>query len=165
MRADSGLAPAEMATPPEVTCAAERAGAQRRSDVRERKVEQGFTLVEVLIAVVLVGILSAVAVVGLAGVTKTGNKSACSTTVEAAKAAAATYYANTGAYPKTSGAAPIGFDALMAPPAVLSLPSGVSATANVMKPSNSSWSVTMTGGGGLTPNGYTNSVGGGAACS
>jgi prepilin-type N-terminal cleavage/methylation domain-containing protein len=125
--------------------------------------ENGFTLVELLITIVVVGILTTVAIIGVTSAANTGNKSACSTTLASAQAAAATYYANTGAYPKTTGAAPIGFDALTsASPPVLSLPSGVSSAGNVM--SASSWSVTMSGGGGVTPNGYQK-TGGGVACS
>jgi prepilin-type N-terminal cleavage/methylation domain-containing protein len=135
------------------------------SDYLEERNERGFTLVELLIAITVVGVLTAVAIVGLGSVTKTGNSSACSTLVESSKAAAATYYANTGAYPRTTGAAPVGFDALMtASPPVLSLPSDVNYAGDVMSARNSSWSVTMTGVGGITPNGYIK-TGGGVACS
>jgi prepilin-type N-terminal cleavage/methylation domain-containing protein len=134
--------------------------------VKQRLDERGFTLVELIIAIVLVGILTAVAIVGLGGLTKSGDKSQCKSLLGAAQSAASTYYANTGAYARTSGSAPIGFDALMAPvgttPAVLTLPSNVNHSGNVM--STSSWSITMGGGGGITPNTFTK-TGGGTACS
>src|SRR5690242_1316293 len=76
-----------------------RAAVQRRSAVRQRTNEQGFTLVELLIAIALVGILSAVAIVGLSGLAKSGNNSSSSTVLGSAKSAATTYYANTGLYP------------------------------------------------------------------
>ena len=127
----------------------------------------GFTLVELLVAVVLVGILTAVAIVGFGGVMKSGNNASCKAMLESSKAAAATYYANQGAYPKTTGAAPIGFAALttatsgIAP--VLSVPSGVTVAGNVMN-SGTSWSITIAGGGANIPNTFTKTSGG-AACS
>lgn len=64
--------------------------------------DKGFTLVEILIAIVVVGILAGVAIVGINSLTSTGNKSACTTSGDAAKAAAAAYYAtNGGSYPTT----------------------------------------------------------------
>ena len=60
--------------------------------------EQGFTLIELLVAIVVVGILTAVAIVGIGGLTNKGNNAACSTSVDAARAASAVYYANTGTY-------------------------------------------------------------------
>jgi prepilin-type N-terminal cleavage/methylation domain-containing protein len=60
----------------------------------EDRKEQGFTLIELLIAIVVVGILAAVAIVGIAGLTNTGNKSACVQSEDAARAASAAFYAN-----------------------------------------------------------------------
>jgi prepilin-type N-terminal cleavage/methylation domain-containing protein len=126
---------------------------QHRSEMRARDNELGFTLVELLIAISLVGILTAVAIVGLAGVTKTGNNSACQSAVGSAQAAAATYYANTSGYPTT-------FDVLVTgTPSLLTLPAGVTATSTKMYQGSSAtptWSVTMQGGGvGVnTPNTY-----------
>ena len=60
----------------------------------EKRDEQGFTLIELLIAIVVVGILAAVAIVGIAGLTKTGSKSACTTSKDSAQAASAAWYAN-----------------------------------------------------------------------
>jgi prepilin-type N-terminal cleavage/methylation domain-containing protein len=129
--------------------------------MRARENERGFTLVELLIAIILVGILTAVAIVGLSGVTKTGNNSACNSALGSAQAAAATYYANTNAYPTT-------FDVLVPPatPALLTLPSGVTATSTKMYQGSSvtpTWSVTMQGGGSNTPNTYVKTTGG-TAC-
>jgi prepilin-type N-terminal cleavage/methylation domain-containing protein len=158
------LGPTPVETALTVACMTRRAETQRRSDVRERQFEHGFTLIELLLAIVLVGILSVVAIVGLSGLTKTGNNSACSTLVGAATSAAATYYANTGAYPITTGSTN-GFDLLVqGTPKLLTLPSpAVTESGSVMK-SGSSWSVTMGGGGGSTPNTFTK-TGGGVACS
>ncbi len=103
--------------------------------------DKGFTLVEILIAIVLIGILSAVAVVGISSLVSKGSTSACNATLDSSKAASAVYFAsNTNTYPAdfnalTSGAAP-----------ALTLPSGVTiATATTLK-SGTSWTLTMTAG-------------------
>ena len=51
------------------------------------KDDKGFTLIEILIAIVLVGILSAVAVVGISNLVSKGTASACTASNDAAKAA------------------------------------------------------------------------------
>jgi prepilin-type N-terminal cleavage/methylation domain-containing protein len=162
VRADSGPGPVQIPRRLDVASTTGRVGAQRKRGVRAHENDAGFTLVELVIAVVLVGILTAVAIVGLAGVTKTGNKTACSAALDSAKAAATTYYANTGAYPVTAGS-PKGFDLLKAgTPPLLTLPSNVAAALNVM--SASGWSVTMAGGGSNVPNTYTRTADGGTPC-
>jgi prepilin-type N-terminal cleavage/methylation domain-containing protein len=69
-------------------------------ETSEKKRESGFTLIELLIAIVVVGILTAVAIVGIAGLTNKGSNSACTATSDAAKAAIAVHFANTGQYPQ-----------------------------------------------------------------
>ncbi len=63
--------------------------------------DRGFTLVEILIAIVVVGILAAVAIVGINSLTKTGSDSACKASADAARASSAAYFANNSAYPTT----------------------------------------------------------------
>ena len=75
------------------------------SDYIEDRREQGFTLIELLVAIVVVGILAAVAIVGIAGLTNTGQKSACQQSEDSAKAASAAFYAN-----QTPNAWPTSFD-------------------------------------------------------
>ena len=58
-------------------------------------------MVEIVIAIVLVGILSAVAVVGIGSLTDKGNDSACEASLDAAKAAAVVHLASTNSYPAT----------------------------------------------------------------
>lgn len=62
--------------------------------------DHGFTLIEILIAIVLIGILSAVAVVGISNLVGKGGKSACNATRDSAIAASAVYFAsNNNTYP------------------------------------------------------------------
>ncbi len=63
--------------------------------------DDGFTLIEILIAIVLVGILSAVAVVGISNLVSKGSTSACQASADAAKAASAVYFASNAVYPTT----------------------------------------------------------------
>ena len=106
--------------------------------------DSGFTLVEILIAIVLVGILSAVVVVGISNLTSKGSTSACNASLDAAKAGSVVYYAsNVNAYPKNFGQLTTGSAAT---PAALTLPSGVTLDATGLVASNSSWKLTMTPG-------------------
>lgn len=105
---------------------------RRRSD-RDR----GFTLVEILIAIVLVGILSAVVVVGVSNLTSKGSTSACKASLDASKAGAVVYFANTGAYPAD-------FTSMVSvdPPA-LTLPTDVTMP-TPLSLKGSGWTLTMT---------------------
>jgi prepilin-type N-terminal cleavage/methylation domain-containing protein len=66
--------------------------------------EAGFTLIEILVTIVVVGVLTGVAIVGIAGLTDKGGNAACATSYDAANAATLAYYSNTGGkYPQTFG--------------------------------------------------------------
>jgi prepilin-type N-terminal cleavage/methylation domain-containing protein len=82
--------------------------------------EEGFTLVELLIAIVVVGVLTAVAIVSITGVVDKGEKSACEASADAAKAASTMYYANS-----TPTAFPADFHNLVSPKALYDIPAGV----------------------------------------
>jgi prepilin-type N-terminal cleavage/methylation domain-containing protein len=124
---------------------------ERRSDAARREMtgshrrgsDDGFTLVEILIAIVLVGVLSAVVVVGISNLTDKGAKSACTASLDAAKAGSVVYYAANGnAYPTsfTDLTAEVG-----GTPAALTLPSDVTVSPDAMSiASGSSWTLTMT---------------------
>jgi len=125
--------------------------------------DKGFTLVEILIAIVLVGILSAVAVVGISNMVNKGSSSACGASLDASKAATAVYFASNQAYPTsftqmTTASAGV--------PAPLTFPSGVTVNtaasvapasptgiaAGLQASSGTSWYLTMTAGtGGAAP--------------
>ena len=113
--------------------------------------DKGFTLIEILIAIVLVGILSAVAVVGISNLVSKGSTSACQASSDSAKAASTVYFASTNAFPTTLAAMVTGGQ--------LTLPSGVGTNAAVsVAPANpagaaigtqttgASWYLTMTPG-------------------
>ncbi len=107
---------------------------------RQPNRDKGFTLVEILISIVLVGILSAVVVVGIGNLTSKGTTAACAASLDAAKAGAIVYYStNANAYPTTL------LQMTGATPAALTLPTGVTlaAPANVVASGNG-WTLTMT---------------------
>ena len=88
---------------------------------RRQNGERGFTLVELLIAIVVVGVLVAVAVVGINGLVDRGENSACRVTLDAANHAAAAYYAQAEAYPQTYNQL-VGTALLQPHPAVVTAP-------------------------------------------
>jgi len=106
----------------------------------------GFTLVEIVIAIVLVGILSAVVVVGVGNLTSKGTEAACAASLDASKAGSVVHYSsNNSAWPATILAMTGGV------PPSLSLPSGVTLNTSVVGPSaignvatGSGWTLTMT---------------------
>lgn len=132
----------------------------RRSQGSDGRDDKGFTLVEILIAIVLIGILSAVVVVGISNLTSKGSSSACNASADAAKAGTMVYYAsNSNAYPTTlaqmTTATGSGTTAV---PAALQLPTnvavntvavtGTNAAAIGMQasPTGGAWFLTMTAG-------------------
>jgi prepilin-type N-terminal cleavage/methylation domain-containing protein len=115
--------------------------------------DRGFTLVEILIAIVLVGILSAVVVVGIGNLTSKGSSSACSASLDSARSGAVVYYTTTNGYPATMLAMTQATTTPVAPAAV-TLPEGVTlntalvgavAIGNQAK-SGTNWTLTMTPG-------------------
>lgn len=116
-----------------------RCMAARRRPAGERD-DEGFTLVEIVIAIVLVGILSAVAVVGIGSLTSKGNSSACQASLDAAKAAVVVHLASAGSYPATLTAMTTG-----ASPAY-TLPTGVTVAPSGLSTTGANWTLTMTPG-------------------
>ena len=104
---------------------------------------------EILIAIVLVGILSAVAVVGISNLVSKGSTSACNASLDAAKAGSQVYFAEKATYPATL--------ALVADGVYMTLPTSVTvntaavtaasprpAAAVGMQASGAGWYLTMT---------------------
>ncbi len=73
------------------------------ASARERQAphDRGFTLIEILIAIVLVGLLSAVAVIGVSALTGKASRSSCDASADAARAGSAVYLVQTGVQPTT----------------------------------------------------------------
>jgi prepilin-type N-terminal cleavage/methylation domain-containing protein len=110
--------------------------------------EQGFTLTELIFAVVVVGILSAVAVVGIAGLTHKASTSVCTTSAQAATIASVAYYSDThGIYPTRWS------NLTTASPPVFLLAHGVTINTGVpTELDGDGWKLVMTGGGTTEPN-------------
>jgi prepilin-type N-terminal cleavage/methylation domain-containing protein len=117
--------------------------------ITEEQRERGFTLVELLIAVVVVGVLMAVATVGTDGVVDRGHNSACQASADAAKAASAIFYANSA-----MTAFPTDFHDLIASNNVYDIPTGVTPTAPAAGDkvlTGRGWTLRISGGGATVP--------------
>jgi prepilin-type N-terminal cleavage/methylation domain-containing protein len=101
----------------------------------DRSKDRGFTLVEILIAIVLVGILSAVVVVGIGNLTSQGSSAACDASADAARTATTIHFTNTGQQPETLQ--------VMVDNNELELPSGVTIDASGLIASGDGWTLTM----------------------
>lgn len=102
--------------------------------------EQGFTLVELLIAIVVVGVLTAVAIIGTGSVIDRGSAGACRVSMDSSKAATTAHFANTGSYPNAFT------DMTGTSPKELDVPPGVLVGATTLQ-NGANWTLKMTGGG------------------
>jgi prepilin-type N-terminal cleavage/methylation domain-containing protein len=68
--------------------------------------EGGFTLVELLVVIVILGILAAIVVFAVGGITNKGQSAACSTDKKAIQTAEESYFAQNSAYVAMSAATP-----------------------------------------------------------
>ena len=67
-------------------------------EVQETKQDKGFTLVELLIVIVILGILATVTVFAVTGITNKGKTSACQADAKTLQTAEEAYSANVGSY-------------------------------------------------------------------
>ena len=73
---------------------------QAREDWSEKSLgAKGFTLVELLVVIIILGILAAVVVFAVGGIRQRGQTNACAAEKRAAETAVEAYFADTGAYP------------------------------------------------------------------
>ena len=133
-----------------------RSPSNSRGDSRQD--DKGFTLIEILIAIVLVGILSAVAVVGISNLVSKGTTSACSASRDAAIAGSAVYFAANAKYPADFLALTVDATngpAMTLPVGVTASPSGAIAAGTLAVKSGTSWTLTMTAGTATVPPVFT----------
>ncbi|HEY5247295.1 MAG TPA: prepilin-type N-terminal cleavage/methylation domain-containing protein, partial [Dermatophilaceae bacterium] len=63
-----------------------------------RENESGFTLVELLIVIVILGVLAGIVVFSVSGITNRGQKEACSASLKTVQVASEAFYAQKGFY-------------------------------------------------------------------
>lgn len=68
-----------------------------------RKNQNGFTLTELLIVVVILGVLAGIVVFAVAGITDRGVEAACDADKRTVQTAVEAYHAQNNAYPTTTG--------------------------------------------------------------
>jgi prepilin-type N-terminal cleavage/methylation domain-containing protein len=68
--------------------------------------EAGFTLVELLVVIVILGVLAGIVVFAVGGITNNSTKSACASDVASVQTAEDTYFAQNNAYVAIGGATP-----------------------------------------------------------
>lgn len=74
----------------------------RNMNTHTEKNDKGFTLVELLIVIVILGILATVTVFAVRGITDQGEESACAADQKTLEVAAEAYMAQNGSYPATA---------------------------------------------------------------
>lgn len=80
---------------------------------KKRNGEEGFTLIEMLIVVIILGILAAVVVFGVSTFREDSVDSACKTDAKSVETAAQAYRTKTGAYPAEPAGDPTNIDVLV----------------------------------------------------
>jgi prepilin-type N-terminal cleavage/methylation domain-containing protein len=68
------------------------------NSVWQRRDSEGFTLVEILVVIVILGVLASVAVFAVGGIADNSKKSACKADVTTVQTASDAYYAQNSAY-------------------------------------------------------------------
>lgn len=91
--------------------------ARAREDWNDKNLaEKGFTLVELLVVIIILGILAAVVVIAVQGFQNNGKLQACKTEKRTVEAAAAARFSETGTWPGTAADMTSGANALLKTP-------------------------------------------------
>ncbi|MEO6713494.1 MAG: prepilin-type N-terminal cleavage/methylation domain-containing protein [Mycobacteriales bacterium] len=77
--------------------------------IRRARRDEGFTLIEVLVVISILGVLAGIVVFAVAGITDRGKTSACSTDKATVQTAIQAYYAVNSQYPANTAAMVPGF--------------------------------------------------------
>ncbi len=93
-----------------------------------RSSESGFTLVELLVVIVIIGVLSSVVVFSVRGINNNSAQAACQSDVATVNSALEAYYAQNKAYP--AGAASVAVAALVTANLLKSDPTATGGTLN-----------------------------------
>src|SRR6478609_7225345 len=97
-----------------------RAALMQRVMEKKRADEGGFTLIELMIVIVILGILDAITVFAVGGITDRGNTSACKANLKTTEIAVEAYWAQNKVYPTTLAAMTVAPNRLLK-----TVPSGV----------------------------------------
>jgi prepilin-type N-terminal cleavage/methylation domain-containing protein len=93
------------------------------NNIKTRQKDSGFTIVELLVVIVVIGILAAITIVSYSGITARANSKSDASNASSVLSAAQVVYANTGAYPATNASTTTTLNALNAGDA--KVPSGI----------------------------------------
>jgi prepilin-type N-terminal cleavage/methylation domain-containing protein len=92
------------------------------SNIKARQQERGFTIVELLIVIVVIGILAAITIVAYSGITARANSTKAQTNASNAQKVAEAYNADTGGYPITAAALNAGSTSTKMPTGLTAIP-------------------------------------------
>ena len=89
------------------------------------KKQNGFTIVELLVVIIVIGILATITIVSYVGITARANTAKSLVNATSAKNVAEVFFAENGYYPSFSGAAPMTTEAWAIVPTISKIPAGI----------------------------------------